>query len=55
MKDAWTAFSHEIVNVHLESVPRMGMRIFSGIDGASVLDTRDGAMKLAAQISHPVR
>jgi [acyl-carrier-protein] S-malonyltransferase len=48
-------FSHEMVNVRLESAPRMGMRIFSGIDGASVLDTRDGAMKLATQISHPVR
>jgi [acyl-carrier-protein] S-malonyltransferase len=55
MKAASAAFLHEMVNMRLESAPRTGVRIFSGVDGASVLDARNDAVKLAAQISHPIR
>jgi [acyl-carrier-protein] S-malonyltransferase len=39
----------------IKPTPNMGVRLFSGIDGTSVLDITAGVDKLAAQISHTVQ
>ena len=42
-------------DVSIKPVPRAGVRLLSGIDGSSVIDTAAGVGKLAEQISHTVQ
>jgi [acyl-carrier-protein] S-malonyltransferase len=55
LADASTAFRHSLAGAHVAHSPRAGIRLFSGVDGAAVLNVADGLGKLASQISHPVQ
>jgi [acyl-carrier-protein] S-malonyltransferase len=55
LADASVAFSHILANIHLQPSPTLGTRLFSGIDGDSVLDAKNDVNKLALQISHPIQ
>ena len=48
------AFRAELASVGVRRAPLPGTRLFSGIDGAVVLDVGDGLDKLARQIAEPV-
>lgn len=52
---ASVAFSHDLANIHLQAAPTAGTRLFSGIDGDSVLDAKNDVNKLALQISQPIQ
>lgn len=51
---ASVAFAHALDGVEMRSVMAPGVRLYSGIDGAAVLDIASGRRKLADQISHTV-
>jgi [acyl-carrier-protein] S-malonyltransferase len=55
LADASVAFSHVLADIHLQPSPNTGTRLFSGIDGDSVLDPINDVNKLALQISQPIR
>ncbi|GFZ85858.1 malonate decarboxylase subunit epsilon [Dyella caseinilytica] len=55
LADASVAFSHLLADIRLQPSPTMGTRLFSGIDGDSVLDAKNDVNKLALQISHPIQ
>lgn len=55
LADASVAFSHVLADINLQSSPTIGTRLFSGIDGNSVLDPKNDVNKLALQISQPIR
>jgi [acyl-carrier-protein] S-malonyltransferase len=54
MDTAATAFSHRLSSAHVAARLAPGIRLFSGIDGAAVFNTTDGAAKLARQISQTI-
>ncbi|MGV1908387.1 acyltransferase domain-containing protein [Agrobacterium cavarae] len=53
LANASAAFASSLAISAISEVPS-GVRLFSGIDGASVIDVSSGAIKLADQISHTV-
>ncbi|GLQ50010.1 malonate decarboxylase subunit epsilon [Dyella flava] len=55
LADASVAFSHILAGIHLQPSPTTGTRLFSGIDGDSVLDAKNDVNKLALQISQPIQ
>jgi [acyl-carrier-protein] S-malonyltransferase len=55
LAEASVAFSHVLADIHLQPAPRPGTRLFSGIDGNSVLNAANDVKKLASQISQPVQ
>lgn len=54
MADATTVFRDRLAQLVVERTPTMGTRLFSGIDGAAVLNVGDAMDKLARQISQPI-
>jgi [acyl-carrier-protein] S-malonyltransferase len=55
LAEASTAFRHTLADARIARALRAGIRLFSGVDGAAVLDGTDSLDKLASQISHPVQ
>ncbi len=55
MADASRAFREYLAQVSIAAAPNAGARLFSGVDGAEVFNTSQGARKLALQISHPIQ
>lgn len=54
LHDASTVFATRLADISVASRPGAGTRLFSGIDGAAVLDVHEGIRKLALQISHAI-
>jgi len=55
MREAGTAFRAQLAHVSVAAAPASGTRLFSGIDGAMVLNGPAAVDKLAAQLSQPVQ
>ncbi len=55
MRDASAAFQRQLAQVSIATTPRIGIRLFSGIDGAMVFDGPGDVAKLAWQLSRPVQ
>jgi [acyl-carrier-protein] S-malonyltransferase len=54
LADASDRFRQTLTEVHLPAEMPPGVRLLSGIDGATVLDVRTGTAKLARQIEQTV-
>ena len=52
LSEASRRFGEVLARLHLPKVPSPGVRLLSGVDGDVVFDVREGASKLATQISH---
>lgn len=55
MGEATASFRNTLAGTAMARSPRVGSRLFSGIDGEAVLGAAQGAEKLALQISHTVQ
>ena len=55
LAEASVAFRHVLAHIHLQPSPKTGIRLFSGIDGDSVLDAKNDVNKLALQISQSIQ
>jgi [acyl-carrier-protein] S-malonyltransferase len=55
MAAASPVFRENLAAVRIQREPRVGTRLFSGLDGTAVFETLAGLDKLASQISHPVQ
>ncbi|MFM9926313.1 malonate decarboxylase subunit epsilon [Variovorax sp. H27-G14] len=55
MGDATAAFRNSLAAAAMARSPRLGARLFSGIDGEAVLSAAQGAQKLSLQISQTVQ
>jgi [acyl-carrier-protein] S-malonyltransferase len=54
MREASAAFRKQLAGVSIAVAPAPGTRLFSGIDGAAVLDGPAASDKLASQLSQPL-
>jgi [acyl-carrier-protein] S-malonyltransferase len=55
MREASAAFREQLAHVSVAATPASGTRLFSGIDGAVVLNGPSAVGKLASQLSQPVQ